>query len=116
MHIQHFERGVLYTDRELLIIVRKIGGLATHCKRLKDESSMIRIEAERRPTKKERDEVKVMITVELPKKILRAESRRADVVEAVDRCVEKLTPQLQRYKELRSASGIHATRRLRNRA
>ncbi|TSC79211.1 MAG: hypothetical protein G01um101425_711 [Candidatus Peregrinibacteria bacterium Gr01-1014_25] len=111
MRVQHFERGVHYTDRDLLLIVRKIGALATHCKRVKDESSLIRIEAERRPTKKERDAVKVMVTVELPKKILRAESRRSDVVEAVDRCVEKLEPQLQRYKDMHSASGVHAGRR-----
>jgi ribosomal subunit interface protein len=100
MHIEHFEKGIRYSDRELLLLARKLGKMATYCSRLKDEASVIRVEAERRPTKKAQDEVKVMITVELPRKVLRAESRKGTVVEAVDRCVEKLEPQLLKYKEV----------------
>ena len=99
MNVQHFEKGVQYTDKDLLVLARKIGKLATYCKRLKDSASSIRVEAERRETKKEGDQIKVMINVDLPKKVLRAESRRDSVIEAVDRCVEKLEPQLKRYKE-----------------
>lgn len=105
MHIEHFEKGVRYTDQELLILARKLGKMATYCRRLKDEASVIRIEAERRETKKESDMVKVMITVELPKKVMRAESRKASVIEAVDRAVEKLEPQLLKYKELHTRVG-----------
>ena len=47
-----------------------------------------------------RDQVKVMVTVELPRKILRAESRRNKALEAVDRAIEKLEPQLKKYKEM----------------
>lgn len=105
MHIEHFEKGLRYTDSELILLARKIGKMATICRRLKDESSVIRVEAERRATKKANDEVKVMITIELPKKILRAESRKSTVIEAVDRCVEKLEPQLQKFKELHTRKG-----------
>ncbi len=105
MHIEHFEKGLKYTDKELLAVARKIGKLATYCSRLKDESSVIRVEAERRDTKKEKDSVKVMITIELPKKQFRAESRKADVVEAFDRAAEKIEPQLVKYKELNSRKG-----------
>lgn len=101
MHIEHFEKGVRYTDKELLQVARKIGKMATYCGRLKDESSVIRVEAEHRPTKKEADQVHVMITVELPQKTLRTESRKAAVLEAFDRAVEKLEPQLLKYKERR---------------
>lgn len=111
MHIEHFEKGMFYSDKQLMVVARKIGKLATICKRLKDDSSKIRIETERRETKKERDAVKVMITVELPGKTLRAESRREHVIEALDRCVEKLEPQLLRYKEQKTARGIHRNRR-----
>lgn len=107
MNIEHFEKGLTYNDKELLIIARKIGKLATHCSRLKDEASIIRVEAERRDTKKEKDSVKVMLTVELPQKIFRSESRKAAVVEAFDRAVEKLEPQLTRYKELRTGKGMN---------
>ena len=99
MNIQHFEKGLSYNDQELLILVKKIGKLATYCKKLKDADSTIRVEAERRPTKKNRDQVKVMVTVELPRRILRAESRRNRVIEAVDRAIEKMEPQIKRYKE-----------------
>lgn len=105
MHIEHFEKGVRYTDQDLLVLARKLGKMATYCRRLKDESSVIRVEAERRPTKKAADEIKVMITVELPQKILRAESRKKSVVEAMDRAVEKLEPQLIKYKELHTKKG-----------
>lgn len=98
MNVQHYEKGMVYTDKELLLLARKIGKLATHCKRLKDEASYIRIETERRDTKKAQDSVKVMVTIELPQKTLRAESRRPDAIEALDRCSEKLEPQLEKYK------------------
>ncbi len=106
MNVQHFEKGVQYTDRDLLLVARKVGKLATYCKRLKDESSAIRIETERRATKKDRDSVKVMITVDLPQKQLRAESRRDDAIEALDRCIEKLEPQLKRYKDMHTSVGL----------
>ena len=105
MNIQHFEKGVQYNDQELLILAKKLGKLATYCKRLKDEASFIRIEAERRQTKKSRDQVKVMITVELPRKTFRAESRRREVIDAIDRAAEKLEPQLKKYKEMMSGRG-----------
>ncbi|MFH1670188.1 MAG: ribosome-associated translation inhibitor RaiA [Patescibacteria group bacterium] len=100
MNIQHFEKGFEFSDRQRTQVARKIGKLATYCKRIKDESSAIRIEANNRRTKKGRDQMKVTVTVELPKKILRAESRRPDPVVAVDRCVEKLEPQIKKYKEM----------------
>lgn len=100
MNIQHFEKGLHYSDTEFLAIARKLGKLATYCKRVKDESSAIRIESERRDTKKDRDQVKVMITVELPHKVLRSESRRQQVIDAVDRAIEKLEPQLLKYKDM----------------
>jgi len=105
MNVQHQEKDFHYTDREFLTVARKVGKLATYCVRVKDESSLIRIDAERRPTKKKRDEIKVAMTVDLPGASLRAESRRNDIVEAVDRCIEKLEPQIKRYKELRTPFG-----------
>jgi len=102
MNVQHFEKGLHYNDRELLVLARKIGKLATFCKRLKNAESLIRVEAEHQPTKKVRDQVKVTITVDLPRKQFRAESRRPNAIEAVDRCTEKLEPQLKRYNEMHS--------------
>ena len=114
MNIQHFEKGLSYSDEEFLTLARKIGKLATYCKKLKDEDSFIRIESERRPTKKDRDQVKVMITVQLPRTALRAESRRNRVIEAVDRVVEKLEPQIKKYKEMQTGKGrARATKRRR---
>ncbi len=86
-------------------MARKIGKLATYCKRIKDESSSIRVDAEYRSTQKQKDAMKMAITVELPNKILRAESRKSSTQEAMDRCIEKLVPQLKKYKELHSSRG-----------
>jgi ribosome-associated translation inhibitor RaiA len=110
MRVQHLEKGLHYSAKEFMLIARKIGSLATHCSRIMDESSIIRVVAERAATKKEADSVLVTITVELPGKVLRAESRRPAPVDAVERCVEKLDGQLAKYKERHSA-GIHANRR-----
>ncbi|MBU0458256.1 HPF/RaiA family ribosome-associated protein [Patescibacteria group bacterium] len=86
-------------------MAKKIGKLATYCKKIKDESSSIRVESEMRRTKKGRDSMKVTMTVELPGKVLRSESRRPDPVEGVDRCCEKMEPQIIRYKEMRTGRG-----------
>lgn len=99
MHVEHFEKGIRYNDQELLLLAKKIGRLATYCQRLKDEGSSIRVEAEKRDTKKDRDQVKVMITVHLPGTVLRAESRKFKALDAVDSCMEKLESQIKRYKE-----------------
>ena len=110
MNIEHFQRGLQYSERDFGMMERKIGKLAKYCKKLESESSSIRVEAERRPTKKERDSVKVMITVDLPRKLLRAESRRGDVLDALERCIEKLEPQIKKYKELHTARGVVSLR------
>jgi len=102
MDILHLEKNFTYSDYQTRQIARKVGKLATFCKRIQDESSSIRIETEARNTVKGRDRMKVSMTVELPGKVLRAESRRPDPLEAVDRCVEKLEPQIKKYKELRT--------------
>lgn len=112
MHIEHYEKNLRYTDEELLLLARKLGKMATYCRRLKDESSVIRVEAVRRPTKKQRDEVEVVIVVQLPGKTLTADSRKATVIEAVDRCVEKLEPQLLKFKEMHTGKGrVRSSRR-----
>ena len=109
MHVEHFEKGLRYSDRELLMLARKLGKLATYCKKVKDESSVIRVEAARAPTKKKRDEVLVTVTVELPKARFQATSRKESAIEAVDRATEKIEPQLLRYKEKHTAKD-HAHR------
>lgn len=112
MHIEHFEKGVHYNDQDFILLAKKLGKLATYCRFLKDEGSGIRVEAERRDTKKDRDQVKVMVTVRLPKKILRVESRKFTALEAMDSCIDKLEGQIQKYKELHSAKGkAHSARR-----
>lgn len=103
MNIQHFEKNFSFTGRELPTVARKVGKIATYCKRVKDAASFIRVEVEQQVTKKERDQIMVMVTVGLPEKVLRAESRKQDVIEALDRCIEKLEPQLKRYKEMKVA-------------
>lgn len=112
MHVEHFEKGVRYNDAQLVLLARKIGKLATYCRRLKDEGSSIRVEAEREDTKKEADRVQVMVTVHLPKTVLCAESLKNDPLTALDRCIEKLEPQIKRYKEMHTGKGkVRAARR-----
>ena len=100
MNISHYEKGFALNDRDLLAIAKRIGKLATYCKRLKDEDSGIRVDTELRPTKKSRDQFKMSVTIELPNKTLRAESRKETILDCIERCIEKLEPQVKKYKEL----------------
>jgi len=114
MHVEHFEKGLTYNDKDLILLAKKIGKLATYCRTLKDDGSKIRVESERRDTKKDRDQVKVVITVSLPNKILRADSRKPNVLSAVDSCTEKLEPQIKKYKEMHTGRGrAHLAKRKR---
>lgn len=107
LHVTHLEKGYTFTDNERKLLAKKVGRLARYCSRIQDESSEIRVETIERDTKKERDSVKVMITLILPKKTLRAESRKAEALEAVDSCCEKLEGQIELYKERHaSRSGV----------
>lgn len=111
MQIQHFEKGIKYNDGEFLLLAKKVGRLATYCRALKDEGSSIRIESERRDTKKNRDQVMVAVTVFLPNKVLRAESLKLSALDGVDRCIEKLEEQIKKYKEMHSGKGKQRVKR-----
>ena len=102
MHVEHSERGVRYSSEELILLAKKIGRLATYCRYIKDDGSVIRVEADQRDTKKSRDAVKVSVSIFLPHKTLRAESRKSHALDAVDSCVEKLEGQVKKYKEMHS--------------
>lgn len=106
MNIDHYEKNFRYSDLEHLHAARKLGKLATYCKRLKNEDSCIKIEVERRETKKAKDEIKVIVLVELPDKVMKADSRKDNCIEALDRCVEKLETQLKKYKEKRTGKQL----------
>ena len=98
MRIAHYEKGYFYTTRELLLLAKKVGRLARYCQKIKDEASLITVETVSRDTKKRQDSVKVMIMVTLPRKTLRAESRRPQALDAIDRCIEKLESPIEKYK------------------
>lgn len=110
MRMLHYEKDFHYTDDELLLAARKLSKLATYCKRLKNEDSSIRVEVEKRDTKKERDEIKVTIIATLPGKTLVADSRKSTFTEAFDRCAEKLSTQVIKYKETHLKAKLSAKR------
>lgn len=99
MKIIHYEKNFHYTDAEMLYTAKRIGKLATYCKRLKDESSSITIEVEVQDTIKAKDALVVVVIIELPGAVLKADSRKATLLEAMDRAVEKLEVQVRKYKE-----------------
>ncbi len=105
MHIEHIARGLSYTPDEMVLMAKKVGRLATYCRFVKEEGSKIRIEADRGDTKKDRDQITVAISVFLPKKTFRAESRKFKALDAIDRCIEKLEEQVKSYKEEHTGRG-----------
>jgi ribosome-associated translation inhibitor RaiA len=114
MHVLHYEHGLTYTTSELLLLARKLGKLGTYCQRLKDDASHLRLEAEAHDSAKAKDRTIVKLTVTLPKATLHAEANGAKALDAVDRCLAKMLPQLKRYKEMHT--GRDAAHRLARRA
>ena len=112
LKVSHFEKGYQYTASEALMVAKKVGRLSRYCRAVKDEASEIRVETVSRPTKKQKDSVKVDVTIILPQKQLRAESRKATALEAVDRCCEKLESQIEKYKERHLAPRAKRSRSL----
>jgi ribosomal subunit interface protein len=102
LKVTHYEKGYIYTASELTMLAKKVGRLSRYCSRMLDESSLMKVETVSRDTKKQRDSVKVMITITLPHKTIRAESRKSKALAAIDRCCEKLESQLKKYKEKHS--------------
>ncbi len=94
------------------LLSKKIMRLTRYCERLKDESSTITVRIEGRDTKKRSDSVKVEVQIALPHKVLRAESRKNNVLDGLDSCLEKLEEQTKEYKERRKRGGIHKMRRV----
>lgn len=109
LHVTHYEKGYVYTASQLLMLAKKVGRLSRYCRTIMDESSMINIETVSQDTKKHRDSVMVMITIRLPHQMLRAESRKGAALYGIDRCVEKLESQIERYKQ-KHVKSLHAVR------
>ena len=96
-------KGMHLTNEELIKVAKKVGKLSKYCKRVKDDSSIIDVNAEKRGTKKEQDNIKVTISVTLPKTdVLIADSRKDNAIEATDRAIAKLVTQVKKYKEKHS--------------
>ncbi len=102
MNIQHHEVGFKLTDEERMHMAEKLGHLAHYCKYMMDESTKIFVSSELRDTEKAKDRMKVSITIEFHDHTERADSRREMLLASFDRCIEKLEPQVKRYKDKHS--------------
>ncbi|MBT4936883.1 ribosome-associated translation inhibitor RaiA [Candidatus Peregrinibacteria bacterium] len=99
MQIHTQAHGLKLTEEDREYIDMKMEKITTLSKRLKDDSSEIRVDIYHSPTKASDDEIRCTITLHIPKNTLRAESHGSKVHEALDLAKQKLIPQIEVYKE-----------------
>lgn len=97
IHIQAHHLHLNEEDMEYINM--KMEKITTLSKRLKDDSSEIRVDVYHNQTKSVEDEIQCTITLHVPKDTLRAEAHGSKVHEAVDLAKKKLIPQIEVYKE-----------------
>ena len=99
MIIDIHAKGMQLTDEEREYIETKMEKITQLAKRMKDESSVIRVEIHHDKTKSKEDEITCIITITIPKDTLRSEVQASIVTEAVDKAKKMLIPQIEKYKE-----------------
>jgi len=99
MQVNIHTKGLNLSDEEKNYILKKMEKISSLAKRIKDESSTIKVEIDKDKTKSEQDSIHCIINLHVPKETIRAESRAAWVKEAVDLTKKKLLPQIEAYKE-----------------
>ena len=99
MKILIHTKKLTLTEEEQAYIEKKMEKISDLSKRIKDESSEIKVEIDRDDTKATEDSLSCAITIIIPKETLRAESHGTFVKEVVDIAKKKLIPQIEKYKE-----------------
>lgn len=98
MKINIHAKGLHLSEQETQYIDQKMEKVTSLAKRLKDESSEIRVEIDLNDTKSKDQAITCVITLFVPRSTIRGEAHGKLVTEAVDLAKQKLIPQIEAYK------------------
>lgn len=83
---------------QLQLIEAKVSHLADLAERIKDESSEIRVDLSHHQSRAAEDAYECHLTLFVPHAKMRAESRAESLENVVDQVIEKMKPQIEKYK------------------
>lgn len=98
MEIKIKSQNMNLTKDQKEMIEEKVSKLGHLADRLGDESSEFRVEIRHQQAKKPMDTYVCQLTIFAPHAAIRAETHHETVESAVDECLTKIKPQIDRYK------------------
>jgi ribosomal subunit interface protein len=98
MKIRIYEKDIKLTLKEEEYVQTKMEKLMTMAKRIKDESTELRVDIRKKETKDKDDSITCVITLYVPKDTLRVSENGSKINEAVDKAQETMFPQIEKYK------------------
>ena len=98
MKINIHAKGFHIKEDETQYVNQKMEKITNLAKRLKDESSEIKVEIDKNDTKKKEETITCIITLFIPHSTIRGVAKGMLVKETVDLAKQKLIPQIEEYK------------------
>jgi len=99
MEIKIHTQGLDLSEAQNEVIEKKITHLAELGGRLKDEATEVRVEFAYQEVKAKEDAYLCQVTFYPPHATIRAEARGEKVEDALDEVIDKIRPQIERYKD-----------------
>ena len=97
------------SDQQKSSIENKVEKLQNLADRLSDESTEFRMEIKHEKSRKASDAYVCQLTIFAPQAVIRAETRNDTIENAVDKCIDKIKTQIERYKSKIQRSNKKAT-------
>jgi ribosomal subunit interface protein len=98
MQIKIHSKQLALSDEQNELIKAKVSHLADLAERIKDESSEIRVDLSHEQSRAMEDAYECHLTLFVPHSTLRSESRAESLENVVDQVIEKMKPQVEKYK------------------
>lgn len=98
MQIKIHNKHMQLSSEQMELIEAKVAHLTDLADRIKDESSEIRVDLSHEQSRAAEDAYECHLTLFVPHATLRAESRAESLENVVDQVIEKMKPQIEKYK------------------
>lgn len=98
MQIKIISQNLNLSDGQESFIREKVEKLSTYAVRISDESTEIKVDLSYKQSKDPKDAYSCKLTLFVPGDTLRAEGRSDSLRSVLDETIEKITGQIERYK------------------
>ena len=98
MQIKIISQNLNLSEEQEAMIQEKVGKLSTYAARISDESTEIKVDLSHKQSKDPEDAYSCKLTLFVPGDTLRAEGKDGSLRSVLDETVDKITGQIERYK------------------